>query len=97
MGLNVVIYPGSAPSFALAIIMFSFIHILDVFMLLSFLISCRAFHGYQRRRGLPYPPGPPGWPVIGNLLDLPSMSTWLAYTEFSKKYGMAVFLRHFFL
>ena len=88
---------GSAPSFALAIIMFSLIRIVDLFMLLSFLIACRAFYAYRRRRGLPYPPGPPGWPVIGNLLDLPSMSTWLAYTEFSKKYGVAVFLHQFFL
>ena len=65
-------------------------------MLLSFLVACRAFHAYRRRRGLPYPPGPPGWPVIGNLLDLPSMSTWLAYTEFSKKYGVLSFSTTFF-
>lgn len=67
--------------------MFS-MHIIDVSVLLSFLIAWRALHSYQRRRGLPYPPGPSGWPVIGNLLDLPPVSTWLAYTDFSKKYGM---------
>ena len=72
--------------------MFSMMHIIDVSVLLSFLIACHTFYGYQRRRGLPYPPGPPGWPVIGNLFDLPPMSTWLAYTEFSKKYGMAAYL-----
>jgi hypothetical protein len=77
--------------------MFSLKHILDVSMFLFFLIACRAFHGYRRRGGLPYPPGPRGWPVIGNLLDIPSKSTWLAYTEFSKKYGTAVFLHQFFL
>ena len=71
--------------------MFPLTHIFDVFVLLSFLIALRAIHGYRRRRGLPYPPGPSGWPIIGNLLDLPSRSTWLAYTEFSKKYGMIDF------
>ena len=68
--------------------MFSLIHIIDVSVFLSFLLAWRALQSYRRRKGLPYPPGPPGWPVIGNLLDLPPLSTWLAYTDFSNKYGM---------
>jgi len=67
------------------------IHIIDVSVLLSFLIAFRAIRRYRRRRGLPYPPGPPGWPVIGNVLDVPSTAPWLAHTEFSKKYGMGAF------
>ncbi|KAF8266319.1 cytochrome P450 [Lactarius quietus] len=73
--------------------MFSLMRIIDVSVLLSFLIAWRALHSYRRRRGLPYPPGPPGWPVIGNLLDVPPTSTWLAYTGFSKKYGQIVYYR----
>src|SRR6266702_97314 len=78
-------------SFSPAVIMFSVIHIIDVSVLLSFLIAFRTIHRYRRRKGLPYPPGPPGWPVIGNLLDVLPTSAWLAYTEFSKKYGMGAF------
>jgi hypothetical protein len=41
----------------------------------------------RRHRGLSYPPGPWPLPIIGNLLDIPKDSSWLAYTQFSKKYG----------
>jgi hypothetical protein len=73
-----------------AAIMFklSLIHIIDGAVLLSFLIALRTIQGYRRRRGLPYPPGPPGLPLIGNTLDIPSKFPWLAFTEYAKKYGM---------
>jgi hypothetical protein len=38
-----------------------------------------------RRR--PLPPGPPGWPIIGNVLDVPSRDEHVKYAELSKKYG----------
>ena len=71
--------------------MFSLIHILDAAVLLSFLVTFRATHRYRNRRGLRYPPGPPGWPVLGNILDIPRSSPWLGYVEYSKKYGMNTF------
>ncbi|KAI0045104.1 cytochrome P450, partial [Auriscalpium vulgare] len=47
-----------------------------------------AVHVRRKRSRLPYPPGPRGLPLIGNLLDLPSdKGSWLAYTELGKKYG----------
>ncbi|KAF8268841.1 cytochrome P450 [Lactarius quietus] len=71
-------------------IMFSLIHIIDGAALLSFLIAFRAIHQYQRKRNFPSPPGPPGWPLIGNLLDLSPTFPWLAFTKYSKKYGHIV-------
>jgi hypothetical protein len=52
-----------------------------------FLYTLFAFRDHRRRRGFPYPPGPPSWPVVGNLLNVPTLSPWLAYVNMSKKYG----------
>jgi len=38
------------------------------------------------------PPGPKGWPIIGNLLDMPLEYTWLTYTTWGKKYGPLTYL-----
>ncbi|KAH9039825.1 cytochrome P450 [Lactarius pseudohatsudake] len=62
----------------------------DCLALSSFLYILFAFRDHRRRRGSPYPPGPPSWPVIGNLLDIPKFSPWLAYANMSKKYGDVV-------
>jgi hypothetical protein len=45
------------------------------------------FRDRRRRGGLSYPPGPPSWPIIGNLLDVPKNPSWTAYADMSKKYG----------
>jgi len=33
------------------------------------------------------PPGPPGYPIIGNVFDIPQDHAWLTYNEWAKKYG----------
>ncbi len=33
------------------------------------------------------PPGPPGWPIIGNIFDLPTKESWKVYLDWSKHYG----------
>lgn len=40
-----------------------------------------------RKNAYPPPPGPPGLPIVGNLWDIPRMPTWVAYRDWSKKYG----------
>ncbi len=42
---------------------------------------------YRTSKNLPLPPGPKGWPLIGNLLDMPSHSEWVTYHKWSKELG----------
>jgi len=63
------------------------VSLVDLFAVLIFFTTIRAIRRYQRRGGLPYPPGPRPLPIIGNLLDIPKEFSWLAYTRFSKAYG----------
>ena len=38
--------------------------------------------------GLPLPPGPKGYPLIGNLFDMPVDKSWVVYDEWRKTYGI---------
>ncbi|KDQ59106.1 hypothetical protein JAAARDRAFT_113176, partial [Jaapia argillacea MUCL 33604] len=44
---------------------------------------------------LPLPPGPKALPFIGNLLDVPMESLWLAYDRWTKQYGDIVSINLF--
>ena len=73
-----VVFPG---------LMAPLLSIVDFLLFLSLLAALKAFRDHRRRGGLLYPPGPRPVPLIGNLLDIPRESSWLAYTELAKKYG----------
>ena len=60
---------------------------IDLLVVFVSVYAALAFQDNKRRRGLPYPPGPRSWPIIGNLLDVPSRNPWAAYAEMSKTYG----------
>ena len=38
-------------------------------------------------RSVRLPPGPPGWPLIGNLLDFPIYAPYKTFGAMSSKYG----------
>ena len=40
-----------------------------------------------RTRGLPLPPGPKGWPIIGNMFNVPASQPWMAYQSLAVEYG----------
>ncbi|KAH9952749.1 cytochrome P450 [Russula dissimulans] len=67
----------------------------DFLAALLFLYVCVTFYGHITRRGHSYPPGPPSWPIIGNLFDVPKESPWIAYRDMSDKYGDVICLRIF--
>jgi hypothetical protein len=66
---------------------FLLINALDCFAISIFLYLIVNFRDHRRRGGVPYPPGPRPWPIIGNLLDIPKSKPWSAYGDMSKTYG----------
>jgi hypothetical protein len=65
--------------------------IVHAFAFLLLFAAIQAIRDYRRRKGLPYPPGPRRLPIIGNLLDIPGLFSWLAYTKYSETYGAISF------
>ena len=64
---------------------------------LGYLLFRQWKHGRNSNpKGLPLPPGPKGYPLIGNLFDLPVSKPWLVYDEWFKTYGKPVMIRMVF-
>ena len=42
----------------------------------------------KKNGGLPYPPGPKGLPLIGNVLDLNVKEPHVTYTKWAEQYGL---------
>ena len=76
--------------------MISLVTVFDLFAVLSFIAALWAIRDHRWRGGLPYPPGPPSLPIIGNLFDIPKEFSWLAYTQFSKKHGTSLSLNRIY-
>ncbi|KDQ64908.1 hypothetical protein JAAARDRAFT_28562 [Jaapia argillacea MUCL 33604] len=48
---------------------------------------------WSRKTQLPLPPGPKGLPLIGNLLDMPSVEEWRTLAQWTHEYGDLTYLR----
>ena len=50
-------------------------------------LGCIALVRVARRRRSDLPPGPRGYPIVGNLFDLPPTHIWEKFAEFGQQYG----------
>ncbi|KAH9979952.1 cytochrome P450 [Lactifluus volemus] len=62
---------------------------LSIGLILGLVVLCTAHYLASPYRKLP--PGPRGYPIIGNLLEL-KPGQWLKYSEWQKKYGDLIYL-----
>jgi hypothetical protein len=68
--------------------------LLDSIVLGAILFLTKAYiQKRSNRTGLPYPPGPPGYPIIGNVLDIPKEAAWETYSKWGKQYGVSCTLQ----
>jgi hypothetical protein len=64
-----------------------------MFSLLFLDVACLSITLYlltsllKHRDQRPFPPGPPGWPIIRNLFDLPISRQWETFGQWNEKYG----------
>lgn len=50
-------------------------------------VGVAAVRAATKRRAARYGPGPPGVPLLGNALELPTENDFLVYTSWAKKWG----------
>ncbi|EKM56472.1 uncharacterized protein PHACADRAFT_207702 [Phanerochaete carnosa HHB-10118-sp] len=71
--------------------MHSTLAILNTSLALIGILLVRALIARSRQRA-PYPPGPKGLPVVGNVTEMPTSHEWLKFAEWADKYGNIIHL-----
>lgn len=59
---------------------------MNSFILIS-ILSCLYVLYHRSRKRWNLPPGPKGYPIIGNIYDIPPREEWIAYKAMSEKYS----------
>ena len=85
------------PTFSMSSVISSTIGLLGIYpyyKLAALFFSIILFRLLKKGRngnpnGLPLPPGPKGYPLIGNLFDMPVHKPWVVYDEWRKTHGKA--------
>lgn len=64
-------------------------YVLAVISLAATLFCIRCWTLWRRwvSRAIPYPPGPKGLPIIGNILDMPGRNEWETARQWGTQYG----------
>ena len=55
----------------------------------SVIVGCAALMRLAQQGRSDLPPGPKGYPIVGNLFDVPSTHAWEKFSEFSEQYGVS--------
>ncbi|KAK0480125.1 cytochrome P450 [Armillaria novae-zelandiae] len=66
--------------------------VLSVTLASGILLTYCLFYISRNYRRLPLPPGPKGFPLIGNLWDVPVEYPWITYTRWTATYGDILYL-----
>jgi hypothetical protein len=87
--------PFLPPTFSMSSVISSTVGLLGIYpyyKLAVLLFSVMLLRQLKKSRdgnpnGLPLPPGPKGYPLIGNFFDMPVYKPWVVYDEWRKTYG----------
>ncbi|KAH7909186.1 cytochrome P450 [Hygrophoropsis aurantiaca] len=69
------------------------VYIVGAVSLATVLLIWISLYSSTNVSGLPFPPGPPQLPLLGNLLDINTAEPWTTYTAWREKYGEIVYSR----
>ena len=51
---------------------------------------------FKVKHPAPFPPGPKGLPIVGNVLDMPRSHEWITFSEWANKWGNTSIILSFF-